>query len=531
MIALMEQPQTKLVDNDYDYELLLQRLNVDAVGPLFTTDAANLFDTFLDNLPIEYRQHYMCNCCRKFVDTYGGLVAIDEDGMQWSAILPFSDPPPFFHAAISAMTDRVERANVTGVFYSSAKVWGTPTTGAWNHMHAKPPSALVFSDRLKTPFQAMAERAEDYKIVCRSLAEYPLTAVNTALSVLRTDALYRSEKVIGVAEWLYNLHCNLVGMGQHRKLRNNLIWRAVATAPVGFAHIRSSMIGTLLDDIVAGLPFESISRRFAEKMHPLQYQRPQAAPSAGNIAQAEKLVEKLGIAASLRRRFARLDEVQAMWRPKQPAHNVNGNGVFGHLKPKGATALQPMQVSAKTITWSKFQRDVLPTAESIELFISASNANYTALCTAVDPSAPPILQWDSEENRNPVSWYVYNGGSVPSRWGLTANTYCKVNAICLQPNMWTSQMTHQGQGVVFILDGAKDSSNQSLALFPEILKSELREVRSVIEAHSKTGKLEGQTEASACGLILQSSNRETWRCSVRVTTGSVTAVYNLDRWE
>jgi len=301
--------------------------------------------------------------------------------------------------------------------------------------------------------------------------------------VLKSDALYRSEKVLGVAEWFKALH-ESVSATKNTKIKNNLIWRAVATAPVGFAHVRSSMIGTLLDDIVAGLPFDAISRRFAEKMHPLQYQRPQAAPTVGNIAQAEKLVEKLGIAASLRRRFARLDEVQALWRPKQPVHHANSNGVFGHLKPKGTTTPQPLQVSAQTITWVKFQRDVLPTAESLELWVPSGNANYTALCTAVDPDAPPILQWDAETNRNPVSWYVYYGGSTPSRWGLTANTYCKIDAVCLQPNMWTSQFTHQGQGVVFILDGAKDSSNQSLALFPEILKAELREVRSVIEAHS-----------------------------------------------
>lgn len=526
MIAL--QPQT--IDNDQDYELLLQRIDAHGATHLFTTDAADLFDTFLANLPIEYRQHYTCNCCRKFIDTYGGLVTIDEAGTQWTAVLPFSDPPPFFRDAIHAVSNKVERAKITGIFYSSAKVWGTPVTGKWHHMHVNPPTALMFSDRLKTPFQAMAEKAEDYKIVQRSLGEYPLAAVETALAVLKSDTLYRSEKVLGVAEWFKVLHESVSGV-KNTKIRSNLIWRAVAAAPVGFAHIRSSMIGTLLDDIVAGLPFDSINRRFAEKMNPLQYQRPQAAPTVGNIAQAEKLVEKLGIAPSLRRRFARLDEVQALWRPKLPAHNVNDNGVFGHLKPKGATTPQPMQVSAKTITWTKFQRDVLPTAESIELWISSSNANYTALCTAVDPDAPPILQWDSEAKRNPVSWYVYNGGSTPSRWGLTMNTYCKVNAVCLQPNLWTSTLAHQGQGVVFILDGAKDSSNQSLALFPEILKSELREVRSVIEAHSKAGKLEGQAEASACGLILQASSRETWRCSVRVTSGSVVATYNLDRWE
>lgn len=522
MIAL--QPQA--IDNDRDYELLLQRLSVNTGGPLFTTDVAGLFDIFLDCLPLAYRQHYTCNTCRKFVDTYGALVTIGENGMIHPAL--WSNGSDFFERSIIAMILRIAEAKVTGVFYSDAKVWGTPVTGEWHHMHIKPPAALVFGKRTQTPFQAMAEKREEYNMLCRSLGEYPLSAVETALLILRSDALYRSEKVLGVAEWFHELHNTIVGVKKHT--RNNIIWLAVATAPVGFAHVRSSMIGTLLDDIVAGLEFESIKRRFAEKMHPLQYQRPQVAPTAGSIAHAEKLVEQLGIATSLRRRFACLDEVQALWVPKLPSHHANGNGVFGHLKPKGAVTQTPLQVSGQTMTWVKFQRDVLPSAESVEVWISSQNNSYAAMVTAVDPDAPPILQWDNEDNRNPISWYMYHGGSVPSRWGLTMNTYAKVNAVSLQPSMWTGEYKHQGKGVMFIIDGAKDSSNQSLGLFPEILKSDLHSVRSVIEAHSRSGKLEGQAEASACGLLLQAGQNR-WHCSVRVTTGSMVATYNLDRWE
>jgi hypothetical protein len=53
------------------------------------------------------------------------------------------------------------------------------------------------------------------------------------------------------------------------------------------------MIGTLLEDIEEGLDFGDVSRKFASKMHPLQYQRPQAAPSVGNIEESEKIVAKL----------------------------------------------------------------------------------------------------------------------------------------------------------------------------------------------------------------------------------------------
>ena len=107
-----------------------------------------------------------------------------------------------------------------------------------------------------------------------------------ALKLLKSEALYRSEKVLGQAQWLYDLHRALPS----RRNRDHVLWRAVAAAPAGFCHPRSSMIGTLLEDLAAGMPFDDVSRRFAEKMHPLLYQRPQAAPSAGNIAQAEKIV-------------------------------------------------------------------------------------------------------------------------------------------------------------------------------------------------------------------------------------------------
>ena len=47
-------------------------------------------------------------------------------------------------------------------------------------------------------------------------------------------------------------------------------------------------------------------------MDPLKYQRPQVTPGTGNVARAEEIVEKLGIATSLKRRFARLEELQTI---------------------------------------------------------------------------------------------------------------------------------------------------------------------------------------------------------------------------
>jgi hypothetical protein len=195
------------------------------------------------------------------------------------------------------------------------------------------------------------------------LNEFPLPVVEQAVNILQAEALYRSEKCLGVAQWLKDLHENR-NATRNNAIKANITWLAVATAPAGFCHPRSSMIGTLLEDIAAGLPFEMIRRRFAMKMDPLAYQRPQAPPSAGNIAQAEKVVARLKAAGSLKRRFATLSDVQAIWTPEPVREKApdSGGGVFAHLKPGSPATTPVIEVPPQTMTWVKFRDTVIPDA-------------------------------------------------------------------------------------------------------------------------------------------------------------------------
>ena len=315
--------------------------------------------------------------------------------------------------------------------------------------------------------------------------------------------------------------------------RDNLTWLAVASAPAGFCHVRSSMIGTLLEDLAAGLPFEQIKAKFAAKMHPLQYQRPTAAPSAGNIAQAEKIIEQLESAGALERRFAKLADIVALWQPKL-TERPQGEGVFSHLKPKAGKSHAPVAPPTVTITWEKFARTVLPDAEHIEYLVPTSNQPYLGMVTAKRPDAPPIIQWDNETQRNPVTWYIYHGGSPPTQWNLKAGVHHPVTAVTLAPWMWheTSQKdSHHGASVVFLLDGAKDTTyTKGAGFFPEFLKSTYHSIRATIEAYAKNAVVEGKDDASACGIIL--SKGGTWNQVFRVTAkGGAQVEYKLDRWD
>lgn len=523
--------------DDREYDQYLARLNtsfINAIGdsePLFTTDADGLFDLYLRSIPDSERQYHNCNACKEFINKYGGLVTIDDLGVITPAVWVTDDAPDVIKRAVYHMWEVVRKAKVTGSFLSSDKVWGKPTTGVWHHLFIVPPTGIIYNGLTLTASQKVAEKREDYKTVSIALGEFGLPALQQVVTLLESDALYRNEKVLGPATWLRDLQGAVTN---NKARRSNLIWKAVATAPAGFCHPRSSMIGTLLDDIAYGLSFDEVSRRFSAKMHPLRYQRPQAAPAAGAIAAAEKIVAQLGASGSLARRFARPDEVRAIWIPTPPKVEAPLSGsVFRHLMAKGDradTALQDIPVPA--MTWSKFRDTVLPTAEKIEWFASSGPNPIATLVTAINADAPPILQWDTLEHRNPVSWYFHHGGSLPEQFDLQSRVYHEVTAVTYQPSMWNARpdSDHHGKGVMFVVKGAADKHMNGLALFPETLKSEFHGIRSVIEAHSDTATIEGAGEPMAAGVMLQATNRK-WNITLRVTVNGQRMVYKLDRWD
>ena len=370
---------------------------------LFKTNAQGLFDLYLENLPVEARQHYTCSACRHFVERFGDLVTIDENGIVASAIWEEDIAPPFFKAAVLALKAEVLNSKVIGVFISNSPVLGQPCTGKWNHLSVVIPEEMVNHSRLQTAGQVMAEKLEEFKMLTNALLDYTIETVEQAVVLLQSEVLYRSDRVLGIAEWFKSLHEKRNSIGNNNQ-KANIVWFAVASAPTGFCHIRSSMIGTLLDDIVSGMSVELVTRRFADKMNPANYMRSQAAPTQNAIVEAEKIVEKLGIANSLRRRYATFEEIPSFLWENQSEQKVveRKKGVFANIIPKEKTT-SPVSLPSTVMTWEKFQRTILPTAENMEVLID-NPSRFMALVTASDETALNILQWN-----NTFSWY-YHGG-------------------------------------------------------------------------------------------------------------------------
>lgn len=515
------------------------RLAAATAGPpvhLFTTETPDLGEVFLAGLAAEDRAEHTCQACRRFLQRFGGLVRVTPEGATTPVMWSPEGVPGRYAGAVEGLAAAVSRAPISGVFLSSEAAWGQARTGPWSHLAVTPGEGCVHrASPVKTTGQEMAALLEERAVLLRGLAEFPLELVRNAHSLLTTGALFRSEKCVGVAAWLMGLHERLAGEKNERR-RDNLTWLATAGAPPGFCHVRSTVIGTLLEDLAAGLEFAEIKARFDAKLDPLQYQRPTAPPSAGNVAQAEKIVAALRSSGALERRFARLSDIEALWQPRVREGQPGKPGeVFGHVKTREKDRGKGAQVEAPpvTMTWEKFARTVLPEAEAIEYWVPTSNQLYLAMVTAKDPGAPPILQWDLEGRRNPVSWYMYVSGSPPTNWGLVGGTYHPVSAVTLQPTMWggSTKFSHQGEKVFFLLAGAKDVPYKSSGgFFPEFLKSEYHPVRATLEAYAREAVVAGKDEAEACGLCLTKGAR--WDHRFRVTgRGGMVTTYTLDRWD
>lgn len=558
---------------DQEYQAWMRRIaeRVSAVtiagAPVFTTAAdSRVWSAYLTGFPKgRIRQHHNCHACEAFLTRYGGLVIVHpESGKRFPLLWDPNEAPPLYRKAVQQMRIMIEDAPVTGQFFDAEPVWGRPRTGDWTHLHVAPvpnstrvrvPKGASHAERRRLADARMAETLERLNMLTRSLNTITPEAAAWVTRFLSSDDAYRGEKLLGMAKWVEaSLFVHRATTSANLFEHTAIMWWRVATAPAGWCHVASSVIGTLYEDLQAGRGYDEVARRFQAKMHPLSYQRPTAAPSAQTIVQAERLVQELGIEPSLRRRPALLVDIYEagyLWRPPQDGLRITpaslmaatrrrvagvSPGVFDHLITGGQRAGKQVGILPPSgdLSFFEFNQRVLPHIAACWVRVPVAHPAFCAFTTASNLNAPPILQWDTTAVRNPVAWYFYAAAVQAEAFNVRAGNYVKVVAVLRKPNMWfLPTLDHHGDGALFVLADARDVSPGQLILFPETLKTELHAVRSVIEAHSKSRRLDTVTRPGqrAAGLMIGQSVREKWDVTVRVATHHGFHVdYTIQRW-
>lgn len=508
----------------------------------------DLFDAYLAGLPEQYRQQMNCSCCRGFLNRFGGMVRLSAEpetfGKPESVFwrdstendMP-SDEQPIFKASIDAMRALVEGAAIERHFLSSAQTLGTFELGGFEHFAVR--NRQIFIHGTKEAHEIIADEVQSHSNMSKFIGETDAKLINSVLTYFQHDAqLKAQEKWLGHMEWLAGFKKQRDALPQEQ--RRAWIWLNVATQSPGRVDIKNSPLGTFIKNVKGGDSYEVAKAKFLKMVDGINYMRPTAAPKAGNIARAETIFEKMELAPSLERRFLTHEELRGkVWVPPTAAAAEPKKELFGHLKPRDAKPTTPdlPKINGGNITLQKFLQDVLPKAKELQ-FAGSDMQGYqiAGYTTAVHADAKPILMWDKPEARNPVCGYVYHNGSPLQQWGLSANSdKVKIAAIITSPEHWNEDLTSQtpeqlvGLGLTFVLNGGCDRNIQATPMFPETFRTELHEVRSVLESFFRTKRLTPLEPSQQAVVGIRASSAGAMHIPLLVTQEDAVVHYVIDR--
>jgi hypothetical protein len=462
-----------------------------------------LFETYLDNLPAEHRAQMDCSCCRGFLKRFGALVTIStEEGhageiksVLWGDAAETDGRAGVFANSVKAMRELIEAAQIEHHFLSSLKVLGEPEKGGYEHFALT--NANVFEHGTKKPHEIVAEEYQHYKNLSEFVGKTAQHVIDSAVAFFKNDGRLKTHaNWVGHIEWLAAFKRQREPL--EAKEKKAFTWFHIATQGYGRKNIYKGPVGTFIDNVIKGDTHEVATRKFLEMVKGTNFMRPKAAPKEGAVKRAETIFEKMELAPSLERRNLTHEELCCkIWSQPQPEVKPEEKAsLFGHLKThEEKREIKPVlpQVNHGTITLKRFLEEVLPEAQEIYFeyghHYHTHKFNLSAYLTAVHADAKPILIWDKEDDRNPVSGYVYHGGSTPANWCLPAKEV-RITNIVLDPQCWNKDETATKpfvfgaqNSMMFVLESGYDARlSGATPMFPQTFRSELHEVRSVMES-------------------------------------------------
>ena len=488
----------------------------------------SISNTFIDHLPTDWRQTIQCSACRKFMRDWGTLVCVDP--MTGDLIPLFWDPngdvPPLFKESVKAVADLLKQNLISSQCRSTPGegVVGVVKSGGFTHMHFDFNGYLEKRDKEKSIASLRpASMSELVEMLDRILKDNNKGTVDHTAYLLLEDKLPYSDKHKGAIRWLQGLYEPDLFSGQSEVSRHNLLCYFAAKTFIGCINtLRNGMVNELLDMVRSGMDFEEIREKWTRLASPTKYMRPIAAPTAGNIAAAEKLFAELKLTENdMRRAYLKPDQIpSSAFLYRSPLSVPTKAGIFSAVvsKPKSFTTYNKTEsrIPEASITFTKFVNEILPTAQEIKYQLP-THSHVFFFITGL-PNTAPLLQWHTSTNL--ASWYVNPVAKAVTKHNLSAG-WIRVPYIVSFPHMWTElpssssdppttadessrpivgklpssdaldSFKHKQHGISYLvrLEGATDSSS-SLCLFPTMLRSEMHGVRATIEAYSKRGEVE-----------------------------------------
>ena len=322
-----------------------------------------------------------------------------------------------YQVVADALSDYVKQCSIDNVFLFTEGaigtdrnfeeiVGGTPKT--WEHFHIVLPSTMKKKGVEIGPMTS--EYRAQHDVLLRGLKEITIDNLELVLDLIGQNSLYRGEEKRRLVEAFLALKREFDRIPSTNTVSQDLFaWTNVVGPNSWVCKFRNDVIGTLLVDLSTGVDLEVAVKSFEDKVSGRNYRRPTALITPRMKEMARKTIEDLGYLPSLERCYAKLEDLSVtnVLFADQTAKQRMRRDVFDDLPTRAGSPRKMDKIEEVTI--DKFISEVLPTAQSIEVFVDGAHIhNLVSLVAPYDKTSKGMFKWD-----NPFSW-SYNGDVADS---------------------------------------------------------------------------------------------------------------------
>jgi hypothetical protein len=356
------------------------------------------------------RTEHDCSCCKQFVRRAGCVVAISNGKVHtvWDRA---AEGAGTYAIVAAALQEAVSSAGIRDLFrvgknegqFGSAQTHSfdkeSQRAATWEHLYTgEIPRAL----RVALPDTERGAYRTTVQVFERGLVELSPDAVDTVLSLIESNALYRGEEhKRAVVEFQKMQRCHLAlvpDVEAIKGIEGSLFVWANASSPA--ARFRNTVIGTLVQDLSEGHELEHAVKAFETKVAPQNYKRTTALITPGMVKKAMATIEELGLEPALERRFAVLSDVSindVKW-VDNAARSLMKGGIGETLMAVATTrSAAKDEARGEDISIDDFMAKVLPETQAMEILFSGRHVgNLMALTAPVHPEPKQLFRWTND---------------------------------------------------------------------------------------------------------------------------------------
>ena len=385
--------------------------------PIMRLDVDNdeFYNHYLDSFPegtnniFRERREYDCNCCKNYIRKIGHIVALAPTGYMtiWDNV----NTGTYYDVVAKAMAAYLQDKSVVTRFYTSEKTAGfvpnkdNTSDIIWTHFYREIPGKLVKSeDRIGPLLNGQNGSFDSLK---RSMETFTIDAMETVLELITQNSIYRGSEFKNIVQQA--LECKKqydATEGDYNKLI--FLWNTVESLDMA-CRFRSTVIGTLIEDLSLEVELNKAVASFESKVAPTNYKRSSSVVTPRMVKDAQEKITQLGYLDSLHRRHATMDDIpaSALLHVSQAEKALN---VFDDITSEAKAKFKPKDFDkVEKVTLEKFIQEILPTVNSLELFMeNRFQKNIVSIIAPIDSSAPNMFKW-----AHPISW-TYKGNITDS---------------------------------------------------------------------------------------------------------------------